>query len=77
MDKRFAYLILVGLAIGALMGMGVGAANGNAQLGIGGGAFLVSGKVWGPGRLPSAARAEAPVRSQSSRSYHPRRRRGG
>ncbi len=40
MDKRFAYLILVGLAIGALMGMGVGAANGNALTGIGGGALI-------------------------------------
>ncbi len=40
MDKHFAYLILVGLAVGALMGMGVGVANGNAQLGIGGGAVI-------------------------------------
>ncbi len=40
MDKRFAYLILVGLAIGALMGMGAGAANGNALTGIGGGALI-------------------------------------
>ena len=44
MDKKFGYFIVVGLLIGAMFGMGLGAANGNPLFGIGlgalGGVFL-------------------------------------
>lgn len=40
MDKRFAYVIVAGVAIGSLLGAGVGSANGNVLPGIGGGALI-------------------------------------
>lgn len=39
MDKKFGIYIFLGLLIGAVFGMGLGAANGNAAFGIGGGAL--------------------------------------
>ncbi len=38
MDRRFGYFVLLGVAIGALFGTGIGAANGNALIGLGEGA---------------------------------------
>jgi len=44
MDRKFGYLIVLGLLIGAVFGMGVGTANGNTLFGIGlgtlGGVFM-------------------------------------
>jgi uncharacterized protein YcfJ len=34
MDRKFGYIIFVGMAIGAVFGMGIGAANGNALFGL-------------------------------------------
>jgi ABC-type uncharacterized transport system permease subunit len=39
MDKKFGYVVLLGLLIGAVFGMGIGSANGNPLLGIGIGAL--------------------------------------
>jgi uncharacterized protein YcfJ len=39
MDRRFGYYIVLGLVIGVVFGMGVGAASGNTLLGIGFGAL--------------------------------------
>jgi uncharacterized protein YcfJ len=39
MDRRFGYYIVLGLLVGAVFGFGLGAANGNAILGIGIGAL--------------------------------------
>lgn len=39
MDRRFGYFILAGLLVGIIFGSGLGAANGNAILGIGLGAL--------------------------------------
>lgn len=40
MDRKFGYYIILGLVIGVLFGMGVGAMSGNAILGIGVGALI-------------------------------------
>ena len=40
MNLRFGHYIVLGLAIGAIFGMGLGAANGNPGLGIGIGALV-------------------------------------
>lgn len=39
MDRKFGYFIVLGLVIGIVFGMGVGAANGDSLLGIGLGAL--------------------------------------
>ncbi len=39
MDRRFGTFLFLGLAFGALLGSGIGAANGNALLGLGFGAL--------------------------------------
>jgi hypothetical protein len=39
MDRRFGYYIVLGLVIGIVFGMGVGAASGNTLFGIGLGAL--------------------------------------
>ena len=48
MDKKFGYIVLLGLLIGAVFGMGIGSANGNPVLGIGIGALagVLSGMVY-------------------------------
>jgi hypothetical protein len=58
MEKRFAYYIVAGLAIGALLGMGVGSANGNLLASIGSGAAL--GVFVGWFAAAAAMRAEKP-----------------
>jgi uncharacterized membrane protein len=40
MERRFGYFIFAGLAIGALFGAGIGAANGNTVLGMAFGALV-------------------------------------
>lgn len=40
MDKKFGYLILAGLFIGAIFGVGAGAANGAALTGLGIGSLV-------------------------------------
>ncbi|MGE5072588.1 MAG: hypothetical protein ACM3MF_04100 [Anaerolineae bacterium] len=40
MDRRFGYFIFAGAAIGALFGLGIGAANGNTLFGLGEGALV-------------------------------------
>lgn len=39
MERKFGYYIFLGLVIGVIFGMGVGAANGNPLFGIGLGAL--------------------------------------
>lgn len=39
MERKFGYYIVVGLLIGGVFGMGLGAANGNTLLGVAGGAL--------------------------------------
>ena len=40
MERKFGYYIILGLAIGVVFGMGMGAANGNTLFGIGLGALF-------------------------------------
>lgn len=40
MERKYGYYIVLGLAIGVVFGMGVGAANGNTIWGIGLGALF-------------------------------------
>ncbi len=40
MDRKFSYYIVLGLMIGIVFGMGLGAANGNTLFGIGLGALF-------------------------------------
>ena len=39
MDKKFGYIILLGLLIGAAFGFGFGTTNGNPLMGVGSGAL--------------------------------------
>ena len=39
MDRKFGYYVLLGLLIGAIFGLGIGAANGNTIPGLGLGAL--------------------------------------
>ncbi len=39
MDRRFGYFVFLGITIGALFGIGIGAASGNALRGLGEGAL--------------------------------------
>jgi hypothetical protein len=39
-ERTFGYTMILGLVIGALFGMGLGAANGNALYGVGIGALV-------------------------------------
>lgn len=46
MDKKIGIYVVVGLLIGAVFGLGVGAANGNAITGIGIGALVGVFLAW-------------------------------
>lgn len=46
MNKKFGYYIVIGLLIGAIFGMGIGAANGNPVTGIGMGALAGVFLAW-------------------------------
>lgn len=46
MNKKFGYYILIGLLIGAIFGMGIGAANGSPLPGIGMGALAGVFLAW-------------------------------
>jgi ABC-type uncharacterized transport system permease subunit len=45
-NKKFGYYIVIGLLIGAIFGMGIGAANGNPLPGIGMGALVGVFLAW-------------------------------
>ena len=45
-NKKFGYYIVIGLLIGAIFGMGIGAANGNPLPGIGMGALAGVFLAW-------------------------------